>query len=69
MKTREPIRECGCCAGIVIMNDTEIQRCDDCKIFRTDEAAANAAWNVLKIFAEHRLNGHSAKGALNRMAR
>jgi len=41
--------ECAPCndTGILIMNDTEIQRCDDCQIYATDEDAAEAVQAML----------------------
>lgn len=42
---------CGCSAGILIMNDTEIQRCDACNLFETDDDAAAAVGALLRVLA------------------
>lgn len=44
------MKTCGSCyAGICLMNETEIQRCDTCKIFETDEDAAAAVQALLEL--------------------
>lgn len=40
---------CGCYAGILVMNENEIQRCDWCALFESDEDAAGAVTELLKL--------------------
>lgn len=41
---------CGSChAGILVMNGNELQRCDDCELFETDEDAAMATDRLLGL--------------------
>jgi hypothetical protein len=51
--------DCGCKrAGIGIFNDNyEIQRCDDCNLFETDDDAAAAVHHLLRLLGEEYRNG------------
>lgn len=41
---------CGSChAGILVMNGNEVQRCDECALFETDEDAVEAVRELLKM--------------------
>lgn len=47
---QEMHKTCGSClAGICIMNGMEIERCDDCRLFATDEAAVEVVQALLDI--------------------
>lgn len=50
---RAPLKTCGSCsAGICLMNGTEVQRCDDCKLFESDQDAADAVGQLLALLHE-----------------
>lgn len=58
---------CGaCCAGILIMNGNEIQKCDDCAMFDTDEDAA-AVVNELLLVLGHKYREGEQADALDRI--
>jgi hypothetical protein len=43
---------CGACsAGILVMNGNEVQACDDCGLFDSDEDAAKAVEHLLKLLS------------------
>lgn len=61
-------RTCGAClAGICVMNGSEIQRCDDCELFDTDEDAAGYVDALLKVLAAEYEHGGSVADALGRV--
>mgnify|MGYP001572814689 CR=1 FL=1 len=66
-KRRSP--DCGCKrAGIGVFNGTEIQRCDDCDLFDTDEYAVEAVDALLLLLGkEYRRGGGTVADALDRL--
>lgn len=51
---------CGCTFGFIIMTGNEalnVERCDDCKVFETDEEAAEFAFDLLADLQERKMKG------------
>jgi hypothetical protein len=51
------------------MNDTEVHRCDECALFETDEDAAAAVGELLKLLgAEYLRSDDTVADAFDRLA-
>lgn len=51
---------CGCTFGFIVMTGNEalnVERCDDCKVFKHDQEAADFAWDILAALQKRLMEG------------